>query len=462
MGREVLRVQHAEVLRHFLIFAHGVGHARPGVHAGERRSDDRQEHREGLDEHEDPPVSGAEQRRADHDHHVADRRRRGGGIRHTIPAVEEVICREVLKQVADQALDQQRRDHRDRNVAFRVLGLAPHRGHRLESHQDQDGHGGLNENPAPIVRAHDRSAARMAQEVALVVGRRIGDVEGHGLPGGIQLGLGPSVGLAQNRFRSLPVRHRLFGREFVGVCFARCRIVLVGHAARRMTHPKAEGQNRKHHQRRDLDHVDGDIDRRRAGYATMGDIGHEERERHRNRRHEHRAGIGRAHEARPNGPRQVAAQDSHYGDHHSRVDPVVEVGRPTDDELRKPRVAPDVIVVQERLFREVIRTAGARIQLGHFRIAQGGRQAQQEGHEDSHPHGRSADARGRLDGKSQPQKGSRCDERHGVHRQAGQAQSWFHLDRGGVGHTLLLLSFGLFDRRGSPSLRRGGPALLIQ
>jgi hypothetical protein len=41
-----------------LILAHGVGHARSGVDAGERRADQRQEHGDGFDQHEGAAVAG--------------------------------------------------------------------------------------------------------------------------------------------------------------------------------------------------------------------------------------------------------------------------------------------------------------------------------------------------------------------------------------------------------------------
>ena len=56
-------VKHAEVLRHFLVLAHRVGHARAGVHAGERGADQGQEHSEGLDQHERSAVARTEKRR---------------------------------------------------------------------------------------------------------------------------------------------------------------------------------------------------------------------------------------------------------------------------------------------------------------------------------------------------------------------------------------------------------------
>ena len=48
IGSEFFRVQQAEVLGHFAVFAHGVGYTRAGVHTRERGADQRQKHRERL------------------------------------------------------------------------------------------------------------------------------------------------------------------------------------------------------------------------------------------------------------------------------------------------------------------------------------------------------------------------------------------------------------------------------
>ena len=153
---EVLVVQHAEVFRHFLVLAHGVGDARAGVHAGERGADQRQEHRDGFDQHEGSAVARAEDGVAHHDHHVADGRRRARGGLHGVAAIQEVVGREVLEQIAEGSLHQQRGDDRDGNVALGVLGLAAHRGHRFESDQDQNRDGGLHEHPAEVVHRRPR------------------------------------------------------------------------------------------------------------------------------------------------------------------------------------------------------------------------------------------------------------------------------------------------------------------
>src|SRR5207248_2859997 len=60
MRSEVLRVQKTEMLGRFVVLTHCVSDPRPGVHAGESSADDRQEHGEGLDEHEGPTTTRAE------------------------------------------------------------------------------------------------------------------------------------------------------------------------------------------------------------------------------------------------------------------------------------------------------------------------------------------------------------------------------------------------------------------
>ena len=98
---EVLVVQNAEVFRHFLILAHGVGHAGAGVDAGKRGADQRQEYGDGLKQHERSAMPWPEQRIAHDDHHVADGRRGARGALHGIAAIEEVVRGEILKQIAE-------------------------------------------------------------------------------------------------------------------------------------------------------------------------------------------------------------------------------------------------------------------------------------------------------------------------------------------------------------------------
>src|ERR1700756_1374521 len=57
---QILLVEHAEMLRHFLVFAHGVSYARSCIQAGKRCADQRQEDGYGLHQHEGSSVTLAE------------------------------------------------------------------------------------------------------------------------------------------------------------------------------------------------------------------------------------------------------------------------------------------------------------------------------------------------------------------------------------------------------------------
>ena len=118
----------AEVGGHFFVAAHGVGDAGAGVDARERGADQRQEDREGLDQHERLAGRGAaEQPGADDDHHVADGRAGGTGVRDRVAVVQQIVRGKILDQVADGPLDHQREKHCARDVALGVLGLFSHR-----------------------------------------------------------------------------------------------------------------------------------------------------------------------------------------------------------------------------------------------------------------------------------------------------------------------------------------------
>ena len=75
---------------------------------------------------------------------------------HRVPGVEEVVGCEILNQVTDQALNQQRGDDRDGNMFGWILRFASHGGHRFESDQNQDRDRCLNEHPVQVMRCHHR------------------------------------------------------------------------------------------------------------------------------------------------------------------------------------------------------------------------------------------------------------------------------------------------------------------
>ncbi len=159
-------MQTAEAAAQLAVLAHGVGDAGAGVHAGERGSDEGEEDGGGLEEHEGAAVAGAEEGVADDDHHVADGSGGAGGALHAVAAVEEVVGGEVLEEVEDDALHQQRGEDGDGDVALGVLGLTAHGGDGLEADQDQDRDGRLDEDPGPFVRADDGLGGGMGEEVA--------------------------------------------------------------------------------------------------------------------------------------------------------------------------------------------------------------------------------------------------------------------------------------------------------
>src|SRR5208283_2804774 len=101
------------VLGNFTILAHRVGHASAGVHAGERGADQGEEDGEGFHQHEDASAASAEERVADENHHVTNGSRRTSRTLHGVPTTEEVVCREILKEVAECALHQKRGNNRD-------------------------------------------------------------------------------------------------------------------------------------------------------------------------------------------------------------------------------------------------------------------------------------------------------------------------------------------------------------
>src|SRR5581483_7503684 len=198
--RQVFGMQQPEVFGNFAVATHRIGNARSGIDAGERRADDRQKYREGFHQHEDLPVARAEERIAYYDHHVADRRGRAGGGTHRIPVVQKIVRGEIFDQIAEDALYQQRDDYRNRYVAPWVPGLAAHRSYRFKPYKNKDGDGGLDEHPAEVVNADDRTCIGMGLEIALLIGGRIRDLELDRLASCIELRLGNAIGVARNHF----------------------------------------------------------------------------------------------------------------------------------------------------------------------------------------------------------------------------------------------------------------------
>ena len=194
----------------------------------------------------------------------------------------------------------------------------------------------------------------MREKGALFILLGISDQERHGLARGVQLRLGNTIGIAQNDVRRLAIDHLLFRCKFIRVGLTGRGIELVSHGPRRMIHPVAKSHYGKDHQRGDLDHVDGDVDRRRTVYSAVRDIGDAKGERHGDCHHEHRPGVGRAHKAGPKSSSQKAAENPHDANHHAGINPVIQVRAPAHDKLRQAGVGPRLFVVEERLLGEIV------------------------------------------------------------------------------------------------------------
>ncbi len=299
----------------------------------------------------------------------------------------------------------------------------------------------------------------MRKEVALLVLLRICHDERHRLARGIQLRFRHHVGVAHDIVRSLPIRRDFFGLELVGIRVARSGIELPAWRAGRMRRAVAESHHGKHQQRRDLNHVNRDAHRRRAGNAAMCNVCDGEGEHDRNEHHEHRSRIGCAHEVRPKCTDYIAADDARHADHHTGVYPVIKMRAPADNELRKTRILPRGFVIEKRLFSEIVGTAGAGIQFRHLRVTDGGRQTEQQRENDADPHGRRGCTFSGLRCERQPEERTGRNQRHGVHREARQAQGCFHF-RSLVCHKLSLIwTPSLFGFRATSRDKRG-PVLL--
>ena len=187
-------------------------------------------------------------------------------------------------------------------------------------------------------------------------------------------------------------------------------------------------QGREEQQCRDLNCVDRDIDRGRAVDAAKRDVGDREREDHGDHRHEDRSWNSRVNRVGRHAPDDVADHDAHRGDHDSRIDPVVQVRRPSDDELGDPGESISVGLAQEGLLGEQIRAAGTGIELGELRIRERRGVREQERDEDSRPHRDSRRIRlPGLENERYPQERTRRDQRHRVDCDPGEPQRGFHL-----------------------------------
>ena len=207
---------------------------------------------------------------------------------HGISGVQEVVRSEILKQVTDQPLNEQRSDDGNGYVLGWILGLASHRGHRFEADQDQNGDRCLDEHVTEFVRHDDRSCGGMRQEVAGGIGCRVVDGEGDGLACGIEQGQRITGCVAHGR--------SVLGRgELIGIGGERLTVILEGGRAGRVAGAIAERQDAEDDQCGDLNDVDGKVDGSGCACAFGGNPCNEEGEEDSNQGHEERTGIGTAH-----------------------------------------------------------------------------------------------------------------------------------------------------------------------
>ena len=226
------------------------------------------------------------------------------------------------------------------------------------------------------------------------------------------------------------------GRELVGVCLSAGGVELEGDRTGGMIDAIAERHDGEDQQRADLNAVDGKVDRGGAVDSAMGDVrdgkGIEDGARH----HEEDARVGGAHKAGIEGADDEAGEDAHDPNHDARIDPVVEMGGPSDNELGDAGVLPCLVVVEEGLLGKVVGAARAGVELGHLGVTDRGGQAEQQRGNDAGPHGRAGGAGCGLDGKGKPKECARSNQRHRVAGESGKAQRFFHLACGFICHVL--------------------------
>ena len=228
----------------------------------------------------------AQQRVADDDHHVADGRGGGGGAGHGIPRVKEIIRCEILDQITDKALNQERGDDGNRYMLGGILCLASHRGYRLKADQNENGDRCLNEHEADVVRRNDRCGGGVGQE---------------GARSGILLGIVDDEGnlfacRVEQRQGCLGCRiaddGTVLGRGVLVIIGCQClSVVLEGRCSRRMASAISDGQYAEDKQRGDLNHVDGQVDGRGSTRALRCNPADKDRKENGYQRHEERAGI---------------------------------------------------------------------------------------------------------------------------------------------------------------------------
>ena len=103
---QVLGMEHAQITSELVIATHRISDAGPSVDTGQRRSNERQKHGDGLDKHEPPSGLGtSENPGPDNLHHIPNRGRRRGRSYRRVAAIEEVVGSEIFEQVTERALN---------------------------------------------------------------------------------------------------------------------------------------------------------------------------------------------------------------------------------------------------------------------------------------------------------------------------------------------------------------------
>src|ERR1700747_2997070 len=100
MRGKIFRVEHAKVTGKLFIATHRVSHPGTCVHAGQRRTDQGQKYRTGLNHHKAPTSARTTENPRPHNlHHVSDWRRRGRSRRRGIAAIKEKVRSEIFKEI---------------------------------------------------------------------------------------------------------------------------------------------------------------------------------------------------------------------------------------------------------------------------------------------------------------------------------------------------------------------------
>ena len=145
-----------------------------------------------------------------------------------------------------------------------------------------------------------------------------------------------------------------------------------------MTHAVTDGHAREHYQRRDLDDVDGHVNRRGAIYTAESDVPHPHRKNDAEQPHEQRAIVRAAEGARPELAGEIPGENRRHPHHAAGIDPVVEMAGPAGKELRYPCELIGLGLGKERLLRIEVRGSGPGEQLRQFRVADRRGEAQQQ------------------------------------------------------------------------------------